>query len=64
MKRVHRIQNLIWGTILVAAIVMFLIVGGMENFRIGILPGVIGCVSCSAVMFGAMALGCWLDQRL
>ena len=64
MKRVHRIENLIWGTILVAAIVQFLIIGGMENFQIGILPGVIGCVSCSAGMFGAMALGCWLDQRL
>ncbi len=63
MKRIHRIQNLCWGVILVAFIAIFLIVGGMENFRIEVLPGVIGLAICAAVGLSAYAAGCWADNQ-
>jgi hypothetical protein len=62
-KLVHMIQHCCWGVILTAFIAIFLIVGGLENFRIDLLPGVIGLVICLGVALSAYAAGCWADRQ-
>ena len=44
--------------IIAALVALYLIVGGMEHFQIGIGAGVLGAIGCFAVGCAAAVVGC------